>query len=125
MRSVYLAAALAFATLTAGVASAHPKLVSASPAANAAGSAPARIQLRFSERLMPRFTGAELVMTGMPGMTDHPPMKVASSAVVDPGGHTLVVTPARALPRGTYRVDWHVVSADTHRITGTHAFEVR
>lgn len=125
MRRLYLAAALAFAALTAGVANAHPKLVAASPAANAAVSAPSRIQLRFSERLMPRFSGAELVMTGMPGMTDHPAMAVASSATVDQGGHTLVVTPAQALARGTYRVDWYVVSADTHRITGTLAFEVK
>lgn len=125
MRSVYLAAALTFAALTTGVASAHPKLVAATPAASSSVAAPSRVQLRFSERLMPRFTGAELVMTGMPGMTDHPPMKVASNAAVAADGHTLVVTPARALPRGTYRVDWYVVSADTHRITGTHIFEVK
>lgn len=125
MRRLYLAAALAFTALTAGVANAHPKLVAASPAANAAVSAPSRIQLRFSERLMPRFSGAELVMTGMPGMTDHPTMVVASSAIVASDGNTLVVTPARALARGAYRVNWYVVSADTHRITGTHVFEVK
>ena len=29
------------------------------------------------------------------------------------------------VPPGTYRVDWHVVGADTHRITGVHSFAIR
>ena len=28
-------------------------------------------------------------------------------------------------PAGTYSVAWRVVSADTHRITGSHAFAVK
>ena len=47
---------------------AHPKLVSSTPAANASVSAPSRITLTFSEGLMPKLSGAEIVMTGMPGM---------------------------------------------------------
>ena len=109
---------------TAGTAHAHPKLVSATPAPNATVAKPARVELRFSERLMPNFSGADVVMTGMKGMA-HPPMKVPATAAVAPDGRTLVVTPQAPLTAGTYNVAWRVVSADTHRITGTHAFAVR
>lgn len=35
------------------------------------------------------------------------------------------VTLARPLPAGSYKVKWQVVSADTHKITGSIDFEVR
>ena len=108
----------------ASAAHAHPKLVSATPAPNATVAKPARVDLRFSERLMPKFSGADLMMTGMKGMA-HPPMKVAATAAIAADGYKLVVTPRSPLGAGTYSVAWRVVSADTHRITGTHAFAVK
>ncbi len=123
MRRVILPAALAMLNL-AGVAQAHPRLVSASPAPNATVAAPARVELRFSEKLMPKFSGADLLMTGHGGKA-HAPMKVASAATVARDGRTLVIAPRSRLGAGTYSIAWHVVSADTHRITGTHAFAVR
>lgn len=118
-----LAAAIAFAA--PGTAVAHPKLVSASPAANASAKAVSRIVLKFSERLTPRLSGATLTMTEMPGMADHPDMKMTGvNAAIGIDGSSIVLTSAKPLPAGTYRVDWHVVGADTHRITGTHAFAV-
>lgn len=118
-----LAAAIAVAAPT--VATAHPKLVSASPAANASAKVVSRIVLKFSERLTPKLSGATLTMTGMPGMANHPDMKMTGvSAAVGSDGTTIILTSARPLPAGTYRVDWHVVGADTHRITGTHSFKV-
>jgi hypothetical protein len=105
----------------ASAAHAHPKLLGATPAPNATVAKPARVELRFSERLMPKFSGADLVMTGM----THPPMKVASAATVAADGRTLVITPKSPLGAGSYSVAWRVVSADTHRITGTHAFAVK
>ena len=80
MRRVFLPAALALLGI-AGAAQAHPKLLSASPAANATVAKPARITLRFSEKLMPKFSGADLVMTGHGG-TEHAPMKVTAAAAV-------------------------------------------
>ena len=107
------------------IAAAHPKLVSATPAANASAKAVSRIVLKFSERLTPRVSGATLTMTGMPGMANHPDMKMTGvSAAVGSDGTTIVLTSARPLRAGTYRVDWHVVGADTHRITGAHSFKV-
>lgn len=110
---------------TTAPALAHPKLVSATPAANASAKAVSRIVLKFSERLTPRVSGATLTMTGMTGMKDHPDMKMSGvNAVVGSDGTSIVITSAKPLPAGTYRVDWHVVGGDTHRITGTHAFTV-
>ena len=121
MRSLILPLVL---LATAGAARAHPKLFLATPAPNATVAKPARVELRFSERLMPKFSGADLVMTGIKGMA-HPPMKVAAMATVAADGRTLVVTPKSPLGSGTYNVAWRVVSADTHRITGVHAFAVK
>lgn len=123
MRRVFVPAAAAL-LVVAGAANAHPKLVSATPAPNATVAKPARLELRFSEKLMPKFSGADLMMTGMNGMK-HAPMKVASAATVAADGRTLVISPKSPLGAGTYSVAWHVVSADTHRITGNYAFAVK
>ncbi|MBW6532665.1 copper homeostasis periplasmic binding protein CopC [Sphingomonas sp. RRHST34] len=123
MRRVFLPAALALLGI-AGVAQAHPKLLSASPAPNATVTKPARVTLQFSEKLMPKFSGADLVMTGHGG-TEHAPMKVAAVATVGGDGRTLIVTPRAPLAAGRYSVAWHVVSADTHRVTGNIAFAVK
>lgn len=108
----------------AGAAQAHPKLVSASPAPNATVAKPARVALQFSEKLIPKFSGGDLMMTGHGGNT-HPPMKVAATAGVANDGRTLVFTPKSPLGPGRYSVAWHVVSADTHRIAGNFAFAVK
>ncbi len=114
------------ASLTPSLALAHPKVVSAKPAANARVAHTKVVTLNFSERLMPKLSSATLVMTGMPGMANHAPMKMAAvTSKVAPNGKSLVLTSAKPLPTGTYRVDWAVVSADTHRVTGTHSFSIR
>jgi methionine-rich copper-binding protein CopC len=114
-----------FTILAANAALAHPKLLSSTPGANAEVPAPESIELRFSEDLMPQFSAASLFMTGMPGMTGHPPMKMAIkvSATKDP--KTMVITPTQALPAGSYRVDWRAVSSDTHPVTGSVPFSVK
>ena len=105
---------------------AHPKLVTASPAADATAPSTRTIKLTFSERLMPKLSTASLVMTGMPGMGDHPDMKMngVKSAVAQ-DGKSIVLTSAKPLPAGSYRADWVIVGADTHRITGKHSFSIR
>ncbi|WP_426265245.1 copper homeostasis periplasmic binding protein CopC [Sphingomonas sp. PWP1-2] len=117
-------ALFAAATLFAGVAQAHPKLLSSTPAAKSTGAAPRRIELHFSEGLMAKLSGADLAMTSMPGMAMKTPMKMAGTATVGADGKTLFVLPAKPLPKGTYRVDYHVVSVDTHRVTGTLVFRI-
>ncbi|CAM3216470.1 CopC domain-containing protein [Sphingomonas antarctica] len=125
MRSLSLVAALAAAALASAPTFAHPKLLSANPAANAVVAAPTRLQLSFSEGLVAQFSGADLSMTDMPGMKMKSPMKMALKASVAPDGKTLVLALAKPLPRGTYKLDWHVVSTDTHRVQGSYAFKVK
>ena len=105
---------------------AHPKLVAASPAANATVARTATVKLTFSERLMPKLSTATLIMTGMPGMANHPDMKMTGvTSAVAADGKSIVLTSAKPLPAGSYRADWVIVGADTHRITGKHSFSVR
>ena len=123
MRRIFLPTALALLGV-ASAAQAHPKLVSASPAANATVAKPGRVELRFSEKLMPKFSGADLMMTRHGGAT-HAPMKVAATAAIAGDGSTLVLTPKAPLVPGRYTVAWHVVSSDTHRVAGNYAFAVK
>ena len=122
MRRVTVPAVLAFLAV-ASAAQAHPKLLAASPAANATVGRPGRVELRFSERLMPIFSGADLMM-GMAG-ANRGSLKIASTAAVARDGRTLVITPKSPLAAGRYSVAWHVVSVDTHRVAGTYGFAVK
>lgn len=119
-----LVAAIA-ALFAAAPAFAHPKLLSSTPAPNSVVASPARLQLTFSETLVANFSGVELVMTDMPGMKMSSPMRMAVTMAITPDGKTVVVTSAKPLPRGAYRLEWHMVSADTHRVQGSYAFKVK
>lgn len=104
---------------------AHPKVVSATPAAGSTVAAPSAIALTLSEKLMPKLSGATMVMTGMPGMADHAPMKMPVATSIGADGKTITLKPSKKLPAGLYRVDWYAVSGDTHRVTGKHEFAVK
>ncbi|MFA6115534.1 MAG: copper homeostasis periplasmic binding protein CopC [Sphingomonas sp.] len=125
VRVIGAAIAAALITITAP-AIAHPKLISSTPAAQATVTNATQVSLTFSETLMAPVSGIDLAMTGMPGMANHAPMKMAGfKTSVTADGKTLVAVFPRPLPAGTYKLDWHAVSTDTHKITGTLAFTVR
>lgn len=113
------------AGLFATAAFAHPSLVSSTPADKTQVTAPATIDLKFSETLVPQFSAASLVMTGMPGMPNHGTMKINASVSGASDGKTMIITPAQALQPGDYRVEWRAVSSDTHPITGNFSFKVK
>ena len=120
------AAALIAALGTGNAALAHTKLVSSTPAANATVDKPGKIVLVFNEKLMAKFAGAELTMTGMPGMTDHQPMKMAGfTTALGADGKTLTLLMKRALPSGSYELKWFAAGADAHRMEGSFAFAVK
>jgi methionine-rich copper-binding protein CopC len=125
MKRLILAGLVAAGLLAAAAAHAHPELVQTTPAANATTAAPARIELRFSERMVGAFSGADLLMVDMPGMKMDKPSKEPATAAIGADGMTLILTPAKPLSAGTYRVDYHVASTDTHRITGSFSFRVK
>lgn len=121
----FFAASIAVASLSAP-AFAHPKIVSAQPAEGASASNVAQISITFSEPLVAALSGMDVMMTGMPGMANHQPMKITGvKTSVAPDGVTLVAKLARALPAGTYTAAWHAVSTDTHRVAGKLTFSVK
>ncbi|HEV8247945.1 MAG TPA: copper homeostasis periplasmic binding protein CopC [Polyangiaceae bacterium] len=94
---------------------AHAMLEQATPAANAKlARAPKEIVLRYSEALEPAFTKAEV--------KDSKGVSVAASTNVK--DQTMRVT-LKPLGPGVYRVTWHAVSVDTHRIEGAYSFTVK
>lgn len=120
-----IAALVALGTLSVPVAAfAHPKIVAATPAANATVAPTKTIRLTFSERVMPKLSNATLTMTGMPGRPNHVMKMTGVTSAVSGDGKSITLTSAKPLPAGSYRVDWVIVGADTHRITGKHAFSV-
>ena len=71
------------------------------------GPGPARIVLRFNERLIGSTVKTEVVMTGMPGMADHPPMTIRnyqSSWSTD--NRTVTLTLRQPLATGSYELRW-------------------
>ena len=110
------AARLLFA---ASQAEAHAHLVTATPAANSSGAAPKAITLHFSERLVPKFSGAQLMKAD--GTT------VATIASVPASDRKAVSLVVRGqLAPGTYMVMWHAVAADDgHRSKNSFSFTVK
>lgn len=123
MRIAILSAMVALVAATP--AAAHARLVSATPAPNAIVAAPATLQLSFSESLVASFSGVDLEMIDMPGMKMASPMKMPVTTGLSADGKTLVVKMSRPLPRGAYKLDWHAVSADSHRVEGSFTFKVK
>jgi methionine-rich copper-binding protein CopC len=124
MRRFIITALAASAVLAPVSAIAHPKLVAASPAANAVVVKPKSIKLSFSEALVGPLSGIELTMTGMPGMAAHAPMPIKGFKTVA-NGKDLMISLPRPLPAGTYELKYHVVAADQHRIESSYTFTVR
>lgn len=116
-RPVRATALAVAATLAgAGAAAAHAHLVTSSPAANAAGPAPATIELKLSEAPLAKFSRVQVTTSG-----HIVPVKTVASADKD----MLVVAPRAPLKPGAYSVKWHAVTADTHRSQGAFTFTVR
>ncbi len=112
-RSTAALAALAGLAMASG-AEAHAHLVSSTPAADATVAAPKSVTLKFSEKLMPRFS--TLALAGPGG---------EAPAAVKVKGDTLTATPSKPLAAGAYTATWTVVSADTHKVDGHIAFTVK
>ncbi|WP_174292666.1 copper resistance protein CopC [Sphingomonas bacterium] len=111
--------ALAVAVLLAAPAAleAHARLIASTPAEGATTAAPATIDLRFSERLLPKFSGAMLKRSKAG--------RVPAAISFEADGVTIHLRPARPLAPGAYEVDYHTTAADTHHVTGVLAFQVR
>lgn len=129
MRNSVLALTLAGLALAVSPSAtfAHAKLVSSMPAANAtvATAKTKSINLTFNEKLIASTVKADLMMTGMPGMKDHAPMKIAFSSMMGKDGKSMMLMPKKALVPGTYKVTWSAAGADTHRMGSEFSFTVK
>jgi methionine-rich copper-binding protein CopC len=106
-------------SLFGSAAYAHPELQSAEPAAGATmTTSPKQIRITFNESVIPQFSGVEVKdQTG----------KVVSTgkSATDPANKKLLVVLLKEqLPAGDYKVEWHAVSDDTHRVKGNYSFSV-
>ena len=108
----------AAALLAASPASAHTRLVSSNPAADATVKAsPRTITLTFNERVVPAFSKFELTMPAHG-------MNVPVTTTVSADGKRIVGTVGSRLMKGSYKIVWTAAGADGHRMTGELAFRV-
>jgi len=125
-KSLFPSTAAAFALLlTPGAANAHTKLISSAPAANSTVSKVTSVSLKFNEKVIASTVKTEFVMTGMPGMANHAPMKIPYTAAMGKDGKSMTLALKRALVPGTYKVKWSAAGADTHRMGSEFSFTVK
>jgi methionine-rich copper-binding protein CopC len=101
----------------AGSAFAHAMLDHATPKVGSTVSAPPKdIVLWFTEKLEPAFSSIEV-------RNEQGAVVTAGKATVI-GDRTQLRAPLKALQPGTYKVNWKVLSVDTHRTEGSFSFRV-
>jgi len=94
---------------------AHSELARAEPAAGSTvRQAPSEVAIWFSQKLEPAFSTI-MVRNAAGQRVD------AGKTGVD--GNVMRV-PLKAVGAGTYRVNWRVLSVDTHRTQGSFSFKV-
>jgi methionine-rich copper-binding protein CopC len=114
---------VALAVLAAGLfttsANAHATLTSSNPQANGSTTtSPTELRLSFSEGVVPKLSGVELKDASGKVVT-------TGTATVDPKDKKQLVVPLTTpLTAGSYTVNWHAVSEDTHRLKGEYSFKV-
>jgi copper resistance protein C len=112
------AIAMIAAMLCDNAAYAHPKMQSAEPAAGEATASPKQIKITFNENVIAQFSGVEVKDQGDKVIP-------TGKAAVDPANKKQLVVPVNEpLPPGVYKVEWHAVSDDTHRVKGSYSFSV-
>src|ERR1700690_1473738 len=111
-------ATLALLLAAADAAHAHAFLDHASPlVGSTVATAPRELLLWFTEILEPAFSTVEV--RNAQGIAVQ-----SGKAHVAPSGGTELRVPLKALPPGTYLVNWRVLSVDTHRTQGSFTFQV-
>jgi copper resistance protein C len=101
----------------AATAHAHAYLDHASPLVGSTVKAsPSEVRMWFTQSLEPKFTAAQLRSSSG---------TVVATGGVDTADPKQIVIRVRALPPGSYKVIWKVLSVDTHRTEGSFGFEVK
>lgn len=115
-----VAAALLFAGLNVPVAvRAHAFLDHSNPAVGSTvPTAPSIVHIWFTQELEPAFSSATVSDKAGASVSDGP-------ATVDPSNKSELDIKVKPLSAGTYTVNWHVLSVDTHTTQGEFTFEVK
>jgi methionine-rich copper-binding protein CopC len=101
--------------LVTGEATAHALLDRAEPrVGNTVATAPREVTLWFTQKLEPAFSN--ITVTNSAGQR-------VDSGKTRVSGNQMSVS-LRSGGAGTYRVNWHVLSVDTHRTDGNFTFRV-
>lgn len=115
------ATALAFLAIAAivGEADAHAKLIGTTPTNGTAVARPTEVRLKFNEPIEIELSGIDL--------TTKAGGRVAIGAMaIDPADKAAVIVPiSSAMKPGGYKVHWHMVSEDMHKVEGNFTFEVK
>jgi copper resistance protein C len=119
MRTMIVVPASAVFVLAGAVAaSAHARLLHATPAVGGTVQTPPNeLTLHFSERLEPKFSSV-VVRDSAGKQVDK------GDAHVDKGDRAVMKISLPQLSSGVYTVEWRAVSADTHRVNGNFNFTV-
>ena len=115
----------AAASLAATPLFAHPSLVTAKPSANATVAPTNKLDLVFDEKVMPANTRMPLMMTSMPGMAGHAPMKMPISVMMGKDGKSVMVMMKKPLTAGAYELRWMASGDDKEVVSGKYAFQVK
>lgn len=117
MRKIFVIAAAASALLV-GQASAHARLLMATPKAGATVAAPSAMTLKYSEELV---AAASSVKVTGPGAA-----AIATGPMALDKTKKLVTVPFMAKPAaGAYKVTWHMKTEDGHEADGSFGFTVK
>jgi copper resistance protein C len=107
---------LAGACLLAQPALAHALLDRATPRVGSTVAAPDAVTLRYTEPVEPVFSTVRV--------TDAKGGRVDDGKPKPEDGNRVLVVPLKKLSPGTYTVEWHVTSVDTHKTEGRFSFTV-
>src|SRR5437667_5960774 len=114
-RSTFVGMIPLLLSLASGEAAAHASLDHAEPrVGNSVATAPREVRLWFTQKLEPAFSTVT-VTDGAGQRVDTGKARVS--------GDTMAVSLRKVGP-GTYRVNWHVLSVDTHTTDGNFTFTV-
>jgi methionine-rich copper-binding protein CopC len=113
IKTTILAGLAAFAV--AAPAFGHAHLSKATPGAGASVTAPKEVVLSFTEPIEPAFSTIEVRDGG--GQR----VEAGKAQIKD----DVMRVPLKPLVAGTYKVDWRVLSVDTHKSQGSFTFTVK
>ena len=118
MKAAVIAFTVAAAIVVPVAALAHAQLDHASPlVGSTVKTAPRQVTLSFTEAVEPKFSSIEV--------RDARGTAMQSGAAQGVAGNTAQLRVGlRPLAAGTYRVQWKVLSVDTHRTQGSFSFTV-